>query len=306
MLRVQTDLVQGWIFDIQRYSINDGPGIRTTVFFKSCPLGCLWCDNPESQAKMPELIYLSSLCTSCYRCVDACPSGATTIGSDGRIRINRSLCQVCGKCAEVCPNAARVIIGKLMTVEEVFHVVSQDTLFYRNSGGGVTASGGEPTHQPEFLNALLTRCQEAGIHTTLDTCGLVDWKTLADILEHVELILYDLKHMDSEMCRKLTGVGNEIILQNLERIAKLKPVIVRIPLIPGYTDSKTNIEALGEFLTSIGISRVDVVPYHQLGVGKYEGLGKKYTLSGVESMSEEQTEICRQILETYGLEVEVA
>jgi len=306
ILQVQTDIIQGWVFDIQRYSINDGPGIRTTVFLKGCPLGCLWCDNPESQLKMPELLYLPSLCINCQRCVSVCPNGATTVGPDERIQIDRSLCQVCGKCVEVCPTGARVIVGELMTVEEVFQVVSKDTLFYRNSGGGVTTSGGEPTHQPEFLKALLARCQEAGLHTALDTCGLVDWQTLEEILEYVDLVLFDLKHMDSEVHRNLTGVGNEIILQNLENTAKRKSVVVRIPLVPGYTDSKTNIEASGEFLSRIGISRVDVVPYHQLGVGKYERLGKKYALSGLEAMSDERTELCMEILERYGLHVDVA
>ena len=305
-MEVQTDLIKGWVFDIQRYSINDGPGIRTTVFLKGCPLGCLWCDNPESQFKMPELLYLPSLCINCHRCVAACPNGATTVGPDERIRINRDLCQVCGKCVEVCPTGARVIVGELMTVEDVYQVVSKDTLFYRNSGGGVTASGGEPTHQPEFLKALLTRCQEAGLHTVLDTCGLVDWKTLEEILEYVDLVLFDLKHMDSEVHRKLTDVGNEIILKNLESMAKFSSVVVRIPLIPGYTDSKENIEASGQFLSRIGISRVDVVPYHQLGMGKYERLGKKYALSGVEAMSDERTEICMQMLQRYGLEVDIA
>ncbi len=305
-MKVQTDLIKGWVFDIQRYSINDGPGIRTTVFLKGCPLGCLWCDNPESQFKMPELLYLPSLCINCHRCVAACPNGATTVGPDEQIRINRDLCQVCGKCVEVCPTGARVIVGELMAVEDVYQVVSKDTLFYRNSGGGMTASGGEPTHQPEFLKALLTRCQEAGLHTVLDTCGLVDWKTLEEILEHVDLVLFDLKHMDSEAHRKLTDVGNEIILNNLESMAKLRSVVVRIPLIPGYTDSKENIEASGQFLSRIGISRVDVVPYHQLGMGKYERLGKKYALSGVEAMSDEGTEICMQMLQRYGLEVDIA
>jgi len=145
-----------------------------------------------------------------------------------------------------------------MTVEEVFQVVSKDTLFYRNSGGGVTTSGGEPTHQPEFLKALHTRCQEAGLHTALDTCGLVEWKTLEEVLEHVDLVLFDLKHMDSEAHRNLTGVGNEIILENLERTTKHKLVVVRIPLIPGYTDSKTNIEASGQFLSRIGASMPSV------------------------------------------------
>ena len=305
-MQVQTDVIQGWVFDIQRYSINDGPGIRTTVFLKGCPLGCLWCDNPESQDKMPELLYLPSLCINCQRCVAVCPNGATTVGTNGLIQIDRSLCQVCGKCVEVCPTGARVIVGELMTVEEVFQVVSKDTLFYRNSGGGVTTSGGEPTHQPEFLKALLTRCQEAGLHTALDTCGLVEWQTLEEILEHVDLVLFDLKHMDTEVHRNLTGVGNEIILENLERTTKHKLVVVRIPLIPGYTDSKTNIEASGQFLSRIGASRVDVVPYHQLGVGKYERLGKKYTLRDVETISDERTEECVQILERYGLQVDIA
>ncbi len=300
------DLLQGWVFDIQRYSINDGPGIRTTVFLKGCPLGCLWCDNPESQSKMPELLYLPSLCTNCQRCVAVCSTGATTVGSNGQIQIDRSLCQVCGKCLEACLSEARVIIGKLMSVEEVFEIVRKDTLFYRNSGGGVTASGGEPVHQPEFVRALLTRCQGAGLHTALDTCGFGEWNTLEDILEHVDLVLFDLKHMDTEMHRRLTGVGNEIILQNLERTAKLKPVIVRIPLIPGHTDSKANIEASGQFLSRIGVSRVDVVPYHQLGVGKYQRLGRQYALSDVAACSDEREEICMQILERCGLEVSVA
>jgi len=193
-----------------------------------------------------------------------------------------------------------------MSVEEVFEIVRKDTLFYRNSGGGVTASGGEPVHQPEFVTALLTRCQGAGLHTALDTCGFGEWNTLEDTLEHVDLVLFDLKHMDTEMHRRLTGVGNEIILQNLERTAKLKPVIVRIPLIPGHTDSKANIEASGQFLSRIGVSRVDVVPYHQLGVGKYERLGRQYALSDVAACSDEREEICMQILERCGLEVSVA
>jgi len=197
-------------------------------------------------------------------------------------------------------------MGRLMGVEEVVQVVNKDTLFYRNSGGGVTVSGGEPTHQAEFVKALLARCHESGLHTALDTCGLVEWDVLEEILEYADLVLFDLKHMDSEEHRKLTGVGNEIILQNLERLAKLKPVVVRIPLIPGLTDSKTNIEASGEFLARIGALRVDVVPYHQLGMGKYERLGKKYALTDVEPMSDEGTDLCIQVLERYGLEVDIA
>ncbi|MFC1869755.1 glycyl-radical enzyme activating protein [Chloroflexota bacterium] len=301
-----TDLLQGWVFDIQSYSLNDGPGIRTTVFLKGCPLGCLWCDNPESQSRMPELLYLPSLCTNCQRCVAACPTGATTVGSNGQIQIDRSLCQVCGKCVAACLSEARVITGKLMSVEEVFQIVREDTLFYRNSGGGVTTSGGEPTSQPEFVRALFARCQEAGLHTTLDTCGMVEWKTLKGILEHVDLVLFDVKHMDTKMHKRLTGVGNAIILQNLERTAKIRPVIIRIPLIPGYNDSRANIEASGQFLSKIGVSRVDIAPYHRLGAGKYERLGRQYALGDVETCGDERVEASRQILESYGLEVSVA
>ena len=228
ILTIETDVIQGWVFDIQRYSVNDGPGIRTTVFLKGCPLGCLWCDNPESQYKMPELLYLPSLCVNCQRCVAVCEFGATTVGPDGKIQINRSLCQVCGKCVEACLTGARVLMGRLMGVEEVVQVVNKDTLFYRNSGGGVTVSGGEPTHQAEFVKALLARCHESGLHTALDTCGLVEWDVLEEILEYTDLVLFDLKHMDSEEHRKLTGVGNEIILQNLERLASFKSVVVRV------------------------------------------------------------------------------
>jgi len=197
-------------------------------------------------------------------------------------------------------------MGQLMGVEEVVQVVNKDTLFYRNSGGGVTVSGGEPTHQAEFVKALLARCQESGLHTALDTCGLVEWEVLEEILEFADLVLFDLKHMDSEEHRKLTGVGNEIILSNLEKLAKVKSVVVRIPLVPGLNDSKTNIEASGEFLARIGVSRVDVAPYHQLGVGKYERLGKKYPLPDVDAMSDEGTDLCIQVLERYGLEVDIA
>ena len=305
---VQSDIVQGWIFDIQRYSINDGPGIRTTVFFKGCPLSCLWCDNPESQTNSPQLLYLRSMCVNCHRCVAVCPTGATKaeMNGSGNIIIDRSLCQACGKCVEVCYQDARVIMGKQMTVEQVFDVVKKDTLFYRNSGGGVTCSGGEPTHQPVFLKSLLTRCQEAGLHTALDTCGYVDWKTMEEALEHVDLVLYDIKHMDSEEHRRLTGVGNELILGNLEKMAKSKSIWVRIPLIPDYNDSEENIRATGEFLSRIGIQKVDVAPYHQLGMGKYERLGLVYALTDLAACSEEQTEKTKRVLESYGLEVSLA
>ena len=297
----------GYIFDIQRFSINDGPGIRTTVFFKGCPLRCIWCDNPESQEQLPQLLYFESLCTKCYRCVEECPTGASKIGRDGLIEIDRGLCQACGRCVETCPSEARVISGRTMTAGEVVAIVKKDELFYRNSGGGVTASGGEPTYQPDFLKELFRQCQSYGIHTTLDTCGCVKWKVMAGILDYVDLVYYDLKHMDTVRHRELTGVGNELLLDNAKRISQGgKPIVIRIPLIPGYNDSEENVRAMAEFVTGIKVVRVDIIPFHQLGRKKYERLGMTYKLGEAKPYEEETIQAFKDAFQSYGLEVSIA
>lgn len=299
--------LKAWIFDIQRYSINDGPGIRTTVFFKGCPLRCLWCDNPESQYQLPQLFYFESLCTKCHRCIPVCPNNAISVGPDDSVVTNRELCNACGTCTEVCPNEARVITGRLMTVDEVLEVIKQDAPFYRNSDGGMTASGGEAGSQPKFLTELFKRCRENGIHTALDTTGHVKWDILEKILEYTDLVLFDMKHIDSIKHKELTGLDNSLILENARKIAQsVKPMWARFPLIPGCNDSNENITAIGEFVVGLGLKQIDILPYHRLGTGKYERLDMEYPLPDAKPYTEEQLDEIKSRLESPGLEVRVA
>ncbi len=299
--------LKAWIFDIQRYSINDGPGIRTTVFFKGCPLRCLWCDNPESQSRLPQLFYFESSCARCQRCISVCPNEAISAGPDDSIITDRSKCKACGACTVVCPKDARVITGKLMTVNAVLDIIRQDTPFYRNSGGGMTASGGEAAAQPDFRIELFKKCRENGIHTTLDTTGYVKRETMQQILEYTDLVMLDIKHIDPAKHKEMTGVSNELILENARQIAETgKPMWIRFPLIPGCTDSNGNIDATADFTLSLGLKRIDILPYHRMGVGKYERLGMEYLLSEIKPYSEEQLAKMRSRLENKGLEVRLA
>lgn len=297
---------KGWVFNIQRYSIQDGPGIRTTVFLKGCPLGCHWCSNPESQALHPELLYFDTQCTGCRRCLEACPNGATLLGPNEEIVIDRGLCKACGVCVDACLSDARVISGEMMTTDHVVSVVEKDSLFYRNSDGGVTFSGGEPTHQAPFLLELLKDCQRKGFHTCLDTCAHVHWEVLKEILDYVDLVLFDVKHMDPQRHRELTGVDNRLILDNLKQIVEMgKKIIVRVPLLPGINDSEDNLNALGSFMSQLSMRRVDLLPYHRLGVKKYERLGMNYELQELKSFKREAVENIKGILENFGLEVDI-
>lgn len=252
------------------------------------------------------MFHLSNLCTRCYRCISVCPTGSTQVGSGGEVVIDREKCKVCGKCVEACPNEARVVMGKEMSLEEVFDTIKKDSLFFRNSGGGVTFSGGEPTQQIVYLRSLLKLCGAYGFHIALETCGYVAWEVLKSILGDVDLILYDLKHIDPIKHKQLTGVENQIILSNLQQIVKLgQDVVVRIPFIPGCNDSHENIEAVGMYLREIGQKRVDLIPYHRLGEGKYRSLGLHYKLEGVAINTEENVQRAVMALKNFGLDVEV-
>lgn len=295
---------RGIVFDIQRYSIHDGPGLRTTIFLKGCPLRCKWCSNPESQNPYPELFIRKDKCNRCMRCVGVCHVGAITLDED--LRVDRSRCDFCMKCVDVCPTGAIKSTGEYMSVEQVIEEASKDEIFYRNSGGGITISGGEPLYQGEFTLELLKMCKEKNFHTALDTCGYGRWEIFAEILEYTDLVLFDVKHLDSEMDRKMTGVGNELILKNLERIGeKGKSMWIRVPVIPGYNDSEEYIKEFADFLSKVHFEKVSLLPYHNWAEEKYRALSMHYPLNGLLPLKEEDVYSLRDILETYGMDVTI-
>lgn len=270
--------VKGLIFNIMRYSISDGPGIRTTVFLKGCPLSCLWCHNPEGQSPHKELIIRRDRCIQCGACLASCPVAG---GEDS--------CRLCGKCAEVCCSGTRELVGREHTVPEALAEIEKDIVFYDESGGGVTFSGGEPLFQGDFLLALLQACKEQGIHTALDTTGFAPFSLLAAVSQYTDLFLYDLKLMDKVEHLKYTGVPNEGILSNLSRLAQgHQNVAVRVPIIPGITDTPGNLEAMAAFLKPIPIRQVEILPYHNTAETKYQRLGRAYPLAGLASPAPEK------------------
>ena len=240
----------GKIFDIQKFSVNDGPGIRTLVFFKGCPLKCQWCSNPESQRRRVELMHFQDLCQLCEMCSKDCETDCIQI-RDGKWGYNEEKCISCQSCAEACPSRAIRFAGKDITVEEVVSVADQDYLFYLNSGGGVTIGGGEPTMQPAFLCKLLQRLKELGIHTAIETCGHTDWQVFEELLPNLDLLLFDIKHIDPEVHRTFTGKSNQLILENFSKLLSNEvPMIVRIPLIPNFNDSKQCMADICSFVSA--------------------------------------------------------
>jgi pyruvate formate lyase activating enzyme len=303
----QDRAVKGRIFNIQRFSTEDGPGIRTTVFLKGCPLVCPWCANPESQLPLPEVAHSDTLCDHCGRCVEVCDRRAVALNPAGGIQINRQLCDNCAKCVAVCGPRALRVLGQEYTVDEVFREIKKDEAYYRNSGGGVTCSGGEPLTQARFVATLFRRCHEAGLHTTLDTCGSAPRRALQRVLEYTDLVLFDLKLMDRAAHVAIAGQSNRQILHNFRYVVeKGVRLIARVPLIPGVTDSDENISAIAGFVRTFdaGIP-VNVLPYHRYGMNKYQMLDRTYQPGDMKPPAEEKVAKIVERFESLGLECEV-
>ncbi len=298
--------ISGYVFDIKKYAIHDGPGIRTTVFFKGCPLKCRWCHNPESWSIYPEPGFRGGRCMRCGRCVEACRAQAISSSENGPAT-DTSKCTLCGECVGVCLSSAREIIGSEMTVGEVLDELEKDIIFYDQSGGGVTFSGGEPLMQPEFLLAMLQNCRARGMHTAVDTTCYAESEIFKEVAEQTDLFLCDLKHMDGDVHRDFTGVDNELILYNIRWLSEAgKRIIIRIPVVPGFNDNRANIDMTAEFVRSLGnVGKIDVLPYNSGGKEKSARLTTEFDLMETDVPDDRQMAMIVDTLENYGFEIKI-
>ena len=290
--------MKGRIFEIKRFAVHDGDGIRTTVFFKGCPLKCVWCHNPEGIDFKPQLAYYENKCIGCGECVSICPSGAHNTGESGHL-FNRDLCIACGKCTDVCLGNALTFYGKEMTVDELLPILLEDKEFYETSGGGVTLSGGECLIQADFCAELLKVLKENGIHTSVDTCGFVSKESFDKVIPYTDVFLYDLKAIDEDVHIKCTSVSNKLILDNLKYLDNCeKKAEIRIPYVPNYNDDQ--IKKIGEFLSKLNnVVKVRVLPYHNYAGSKYKSLNIKNTLPEI-LPTDEEIKLAKEIIQAHG------
>ncbi|MEM2513751.1 MAG: glycyl-radical enzyme activating protein [Candidatus Bathyarchaeia archaeon] len=298
--------MKGLVLSIERFAIHDGPGIRTVIFLKGCPLRCKWCSTPDGQRPRPELEFFRERCIGCGKCAETCPSGAVKKSNKGIVN-RRNLCMACGKCTITCPTGARIIAGKYMTVGEIMEIIESDTLFYFNSGGGITLSGGEPMMQPSFSIEILKRCRDIGIHTCMETSAYCQWSIFHEILKYVDLLYVDIKHMSHNVHKKFTGKSNKIILENIQKIAQEypgKPVIVRVPIIPGINDDSANIIATALFVRQLNKNyKIELLPYHKLGLYRYYALSRRYPLQSLEPPSKTKLDALKTLIKSLGVKV---
>jgi pyruvate formate lyase activating enzyme len=301
-----TDMQTGMIFDIKQYAIHDGPGIRTTIFFKGCPLACRWCHNPEGIEMIPQVVYREMRCIGCGECVATCPEGALTLTPEG-ITADLSRCKACGSCVDVCIAVARELTGRTITSADLMKIIIKDIPFYDESGGGVTFSGGEPLMQPEFLLELLKECGKEQIHRTVDTSGCVDTEVLMSVARETELFLFDLKLMDSEKHREYTSIPNHLILSNLKQLARSGvDITVRIPIIPGINTDDENIDFTGMLLRVLPeIRNVHILPYHDFQKNKYIRFNTEYHAGHILPPTKEELAAIKKRLETFELNVDI-
>lgn len=292
----QSSMERGLVFNIQRFSVHDGPGLRTTVFLKGCPARCPWCHNPESQSHAPELLTFPERCIDCGTCREVCPHGT-----------DPAQCSACGQCAEACPADARQVAGTEMSVGEVMEIVTRDLLFYEESGGGVTFSGGEPFAQPAFLRALLVAAKREGLSTAVDTCGFAGQELLLGLAPLVDLFLYDLKMLDPERHLRVIGVPLAPILSNLEALAKTTTALwLRVPIVPSFTDNDAELDALARLAATLpGVHRVSLLPYHAIGAGKFRRLHKDYELAHIAPPDRERMQRIADLFRARGLEARI-
>ena len=298
---------QGCVVNIQHYSVHDGPGIRTIVFLKGCPLSCRWCSNPESQKLMPEVAYNPNKCigwAECFRCGKVCPSQAVRQEASGKISLDRQACTDCFACVDACPPKALHLFGAMMSVEAVMKAVERDSAFYSRSEGGLTVSGGEPLVQADFTIALLKEAKRRRINTAMETCGAVEWDRLEEACRHLNYLLYDIKSVDPQKHKEFTGADNALIMENLRKIRQTFPqleVLVRTPLIPGFNDTEAEIAAIVGFVNELHVG-YELLPYHRMGQSKYQFLDREYPMGEVklaEERAKELTEYAKQRRSTH-------
>lgn len=290
----------GTVFDMQRFSLHDGPGIRTIVFLKGCPLHCRWCSNPESQNNSPIVMYKKSDCFKCGRCISVCKVGAISFGNE--THIDRKKCTGCGECTNVCPSGALVLKGKTMTIQQAIKELKKDATIFRRSDGGVTLSGGEPLVQHDFASQLLLACKSQGWNTAIETTGFGSSEAIEKVIPYVDTVLLDIKHIDPYTHKKFTGISNEVILKNARRISQITKTVVRVPIIPGFNYSYKDIEDIAKFVKTLNnVDTIHLLPYHTFGENKYDLLGIEYTLDGLKRLSKEDLNEHKRIVESHGI-----